>query len=73
MVDNPMRRDLFETMCKKYQAGIADAKMKIQLLQELPYVIPEHIDVTGEIDKLLGIIEENESRLSILRRDYGTN
>jgi len=73
MVGNPMRRDLFETMSKKYQAGVADAKMKIQLLQELPYVIPEHIDITGEIDKLLGIIEENESRLSILRRDYGTN
>ena len=73
MVGNPMRRDLFETMSKKYQAGIADAQTKIQLLQETPCVIPEHIDITGEIDKLLGIIEENESRLSILRRDYGTN
>jgi hypothetical protein len=36
-------------------------------------IIPEHIDVTGEIDKLLGKIEEAESRMAILRRVYGVN
>ena len=36
-------------------------------------IIPEHIDVTGEIDKLLGKIEEAESRMAILQRVYGVN
>ena len=36
-------------------------------------IIPEHIDVTGEIDKELGRIEAAESKMSILQRVYGVN
>jgi hypothetical protein len=36
-------------------------------------IIPEHIDITGEVDKLLGKIEEAESRMAILQRVYGRN
>ena len=34
-------------------------------------VIPEHIDITGEIDKLLQIIAEAEDKLSVMRKYYG--
>jgi hypothetical protein len=36
-----------------------------------PRIIPEHIDVTGEIDKELGKIEAAESKMSILQQVYG--
>jgi len=34
-------------------------------------IIPEHTDVTGEIDKELGKIEAAESKMSILQQVYG--
>ena len=34
-------------------------------------VIPEHIDITGEVDKLLQIVAEAEDKLSALRQHYG--
>jgi hypothetical protein len=36
-------------------------------------IIPEHIDITGEIDKLLAKVEAAESKMAILKRNYGTN
>ena len=60
-------------MIKKYEADIADASAKITILMTETRIIPEHIDVTGEIDKLLGKIEEAESRMAILQRVYGVN
>ena len=60
-------------MIKKYEADIADASAKITILMTETRIIPEHIDITGEIDKLLGKIEEAESRMAILQRVYGVN
>ena len=34
-------------------------------------VIPEHIDITGEVDKQLEIIAGAEDKLSALRQHYG--
>ena len=34
-------------------------------------VIPEHIDITGEVDKLLGQIGKAEEKLSVMRKYYG--
>ena len=57
----------------EYEAEIEDAHTKIELMMKRTVIIPEHIDITGEIDKLLGKIEDAESKLSILRREYGNN
>ena len=64
---------IYDALIKKYTADIADASTKITSLMTNTRIIPEHIDVTGEIDKLLGKIEEAESRMAILQRVYGEN
>ena len=64
---------IYDASIKKYEADIADASAKITILMTETRIIPEHIDVTGEIDKLLGKIEEAESRMAILQRVYGVN
>ena len=49
---------IYDALIKKYEADIADASAKITILMTETRIIPEHIDITGEIDKLLGKIEE---------------
>ena len=69
-----MARDIiYNALIKKYEADIAAANTKITLLLTGGRIIPEHIDITGEVDKLLGKIEEAESRMAILQRVYGRN
>ena len=51
-----MKDSLFRTLLKKYDAQIEDALYKIDALDENNIIIPEHIDMTGEVDKLLQII-----------------
>jgi hypothetical protein len=67
------REIIYNALIKKYEADIADANTKITLLLTGGRIIPEHIDITGEVDKLLGKIEEAESRMAILQRVYGRN
>ena len=64
---------IYDALIKKYEADIVDASAKITILMTETRIIPEHIDITGEIDKLLGKIEEAESRMAILQRVYGVN
>ena len=64
---------LFRTLLKRYEAVIEDALYKIQSFNENNIIIPEHIDITGEIDKLLQIIVEAEDKLSVMRKYYGGN
>ena len=66
-----MKDSLFRTLLKKYDAQIEDALYKIDALDENNIIIPEHIDITGEVDKLLQIISEAEDKLSALRQHYG--
>ena len=69
-----MAREIIHTaLIKKYEAEIADANAKITILLSTSRIIPEHIDITGEIDKLLGKIEDAESKMAILQRVYGIN
>ena len=42
-----------------------------QFLSPLQLVIPEHVDITGEIDALLGKIGKAEEKLSVMRKYYG--
>ncbi len=45
-----MQDKLYQVMVAKYEAEIADAKFKISTLVDRPMIIPEHIDITGEVD-----------------------
>ena len=62
---------LFRTLLKRYEALIEDSLYKIQSLNENNLIIPEHVDITGEIDKLLAIIADSEDKLAAMRKYYG--
>ena len=66
-----MNDKLFRTLLKKYDAVIEDSLFKIDIINEQLLVIPEHTDITGEVDKLLRIIAEAEDKLSVMRLHYG--
>ena len=66
-----MNDKLFRTLLKKYDAVIEDSLFKIDIINEQLLVIPEHTDITGEVDKLLQIIAKAEDKLSVLRLHYG--
>ena len=53
---------------KRYEAEIADCKYKIKCYSEHELVIPEHVDITGEVDTLLGKIGKAEEKLSVMRK-----
>ena len=65
-----MNDRLFRTILKRYEANIEDALYKIHCINDHNLVIPEHIDITGEIDKQLEIIATNEDKLAVLRKYY---
>ena len=64
---------LFRTLLKRYEANIEDALYKIQSLSENNIIIPEHVDITGEVDKLLQIIAEAEDKMAVMRKYYVQN
>ena len=69
-----MAREIIHTaLVKRYEAEIADANAKITILMTSSRIMPEHIDITGEVDKLLGKIEDAQSKMAILKRLYGIN
>ena len=63
-----MNDRLFRTILKRYEAEIEDALYKIQCIEDHNMVIPDHTDITGEIDKLLGQIGKAEEKLSVMRK-----
>ena len=66
-----MNARMYNTLEARYQAEIEDAKYKIDAIEEHNLVIPEHVDITGEGDKLLAKISSAEDKLAALRRHYG--
>ena len=66
-----MNDNLFRTILKRYEADIEDANFKINCINDHSLVIPEHVDITGEVDKLLLKISEAEGKLAALRKYYG--
>ena len=62
---------IYNALMKRYEAEIADANAKITIMLTDSRIIPEHTDVTGEIDRELGKIEAAESKMSILQQVYG--
>jgi len=66
-----MNDRLFGTILKKYEAEIEDANYKIDAICEHNLVIPEHVDITGEVDKQLERIAAAEDKLAVMRKYYG--
>tara|TARA_R100001443_G_scaffold82015_1_gene89029 strand:- start:315 stop:533 length:219 start_codon:yes stop_codon:yes gene_type:complete len=64
---------IYNALIKKYEAEISDASAKVTIMLTDPRIIPEHIDITGEIDKELGKIEAAQSKMAILQQVYGIN
>ena len=66
-----MNDNLKKVLVAKYNAEIEDAKYKIKCYSEHELVIPEHPDITAEVDKLLLKVSETEGKLAALRQHYG--
>jgi hypothetical protein len=66
-----MNNRLFRTILKKYEAEIEDARYKIDAICEHNLVIPEHVDITGEVDKQLERIADAEDKLAVMTKYYG--
>tara|TARA_A100001391_G_scaffold60013_1_gene37346 strand:- start:511 stop:714 length:204 start_codon:yes stop_codon:yes gene_type:complete len=57
----------------RYKAVIEDCKYKIKCYSEHELVIPEHPDITAEIDTLLMKMAEAEDKLAVMDLHYGKN
>ena len=68
-----MNDKLRTVLKKRYEADIEDAKYKIKCFSEHELVIPEHPDITLEVDKLLQKIAEAEDKLAVMSQHYGKN
>ena len=68
-----MNDKLRTVLKKRYEADIEDAKYKIKCFSEHELVIPEHPDITLEVDKLLLKIAEAEDKLAVMSLHYGDN
>ena len=68
-----MNDKLRTVLKKRYEADIEDAKYKIKCFSEHELVIPEHPDITLEVDKLLQKIAEAEDKLAVISQHYDNN
>ena len=68
-----MNNKLRMVLKKRYEADIEDAKYKIKCYSEHELVIPEHPDITAELDKLLMKMAEAEDKLAVMSLHYGDN
>ena len=68
-----MNDKLRKVLMYKYNAEIEDALYKIQCYSEHELVIPEHPDITAEVDKLLSVIAEAEDKMAVMEIHYDEN
>tara|TARA_Y100000389_G_scaffold204135_1_gene255175 strand:- start:717 stop:944 length:228 start_codon:yes stop_codon:yes gene_type:complete len=68
-----MNEQLKKVLTYKYNSQIEDAKYKIKLYSDQELIIPEHPDITGEVDKLLEIIAQAEEKMAVIELHYGEN
>ena len=66
-----MNEKLRRTLTARYQAEIEDAKYKIKCYSEQEMIIPEHPDITGEVDKLLEKLAQAEEKMAVMELHYG--
>ena len=68
-----MNDNIRKVLNYRYNAEIEDAKYKIKLYSEQELIIPEHPDITGEIDKLLEKIAQAEEKMAVMELHYDEN
>ena len=68
-----MNNKLRKVLMYRYNAEVQDALYKIQCYSEHELVIPEHPDITAEVDKLLSVMAEAEDKLAVMELHYGEN
>ena len=68
-----MNDRLKQVMIARYKAEIEDAKYKIKCYSEQEIIIPEHPDITAEVDKLLMKMAEAEDKMAVMELHYGRN
>jgi hypothetical protein len=66
-----MNQKLRNTLEARYQAEIEDAKYKIRCYSEQEIIIPEHPDITAEVDKLLDKLSQAEEKMAVMELHYG--
>ncbi len=68
-----MNERLRQVMVARYRAEIEDAKYKIKCYSDQEIIIPEHPDITAEVDKLLMKMAEAEDKMAVIELHYGKN
>ena len=71
-----MRERVYKALIKRYESEQEDALLKIDMLLVnvgSNAVMVDHVDITGAVDKLLEKYAKATEKVSILRRNYGTN
>ena len=68
-----MNERLKNVMVARYKAIIEDSKYKIKCYSDQEIIIPEHPDITAEIDKLLMKMAEAEDKMAVIELHYGRN
>tara|TARA_R100001086_G_scaffold196934_1_gene113532 strand:- start:588 stop:815 length:228 start_codon:yes stop_codon:yes gene_type:complete len=68
-----MNEKLKKVMTARYKAIIEDSKYKIKCYSDQEIIIPEHPDITLEVDKLLEAMSNAEEKLAVIELHYGKN
>ena len=68
-----MNNQIRMVLKKRYEAEIEDAKYKIKCYSDQELIIPEHPDITAEVDKLLSAMAEAEDKLAVMELHYDQN
>ena len=66
-----MNDKLRKVLMYKYNAEVQDALYKIKCYSEHELVIPEHPDITAEVDKLLEKVAQAEEKMAVIELHYG--
>ena len=67
-----VRERIFQALIQRYKADGEAALVKIDALLRGD-VVPGHVALTEDIDKLLAKVSEATEKMATLRRYYGTN
>ena len=68
-----MNDRLKQVMIARYKAVIEDCKYKIKCYSDQEIIIPEHPDITVEVDTLLMKMAEAEDKMAVMELHYGKN
>ena len=67
-----IRERIYKALVSRYTAEQEDALVKIDALLRGD-VVPGHVALTEDIDKLLSKVAEAAEKMATLRQHYGTN